>query len=275
MSPSAQPPFLLRTLDALTIDDDDDLLTLPLYLSLKRVVQQAGLRFRVLADGPQARWDRALLFNLTFWGNGDGGGDVLVDAHIQADVVCHVALHHLAGCALHTPDERPTVAAALFGEAVASAFDVYLLGTLLRTAPNARFLETQVPLMAEVAEAAGAHDAAFEGLLADTAANPEAAFESMRALLFDATTALHACATAEAAHEALARFDDHPYGMLLHRFELSTWALHARTYGRHDATEEARVRAADTALRSADAPLRWLEENWLTPALQALASATR
>ena len=43
--------------------------------------------------------DRALLINLTFW-TADAGGDVLVDEHVEADVVAHAAWHHVVARAI-------------------------------------------------------------------------------------------------------------------------------------------------------------------------------
>ena len=67
-------------------------------------------------------------------------------------------------------------AEALFlGEAIASAFDVYLVGRLLGHAPDSSFLETQVPAMAEAAQAAGLPDEELEAMLDGIAADPECA----------------------------------------------------------------------------------------------------
>src|SRR4029079_9066859 len=134
----------------------------------------------------------ALLLNLTFWG-ADAGGDILESDALPADVVAHAAWHHLTAKALGA-----TSADALFlGEAIASAFDVYLVGRLLGHAPRSTFLATQVPAMAESAMAGGLEEDAFEALLGDLAASPERAFAELRELLFDASRALFACSTAE------------------------------------------------------------------------------
>ena len=67
-----------------------------------------------------------------------------------ADVVAHAAWHYLAARALAPAAGRSLSVDALFlGEAIASAFDVYLVGRLLGHAPRSTFLETQVPAMAE------------------------------------------------------------------------------------------------------------------------------
>src|SRR6202012_2696764 len=108
--------------------------------------------------------DRVLFLNLTFWDPGEQG-DVLASDVIPADVVTHVAWHHLARRALDKVGAGTSADALLLGEAIASAFDLHLVGRLLGHAPDAQFLETQVPAMAEVAEAAGLDEAGFEALL--------------------------------------------------------------------------------------------------------------
>jgi hypothetical protein len=149
---------------------------------------------------------------------------------------------------------------------VASAFDVYLVGRLLGHAPRSTFLETQVPAMAEAADAAGLGEDDFERLLQGIADDPDRAFTDLRELLFDATSALFACAGAEEAHAALAAFDTHRFTSLLHRYELSNWVLYARAHG-DDRGDDSRARAVDRALRAEKASLDWLAAKWVAPAL--------
>jgi hypothetical protein len=184
--------LVTRHLDQLVIEDEASFRHVGLYADLKEVLRRDGYEFRVLPESAEGRWDRALLLNLTFWASGEGG-DVLVDDHISADVVAHVAWHHLASRALPSPPSAETL---FLGEAIASAFDVYLVGRLLGHAPRSTFLATQVPAMAEVAAAAGLSDDGFEALLDRIAGDPERAFEDLRELLYDATNALAACSTA-------------------------------------------------------------------------------
>lgn len=257
------PPltFETRTLDALTIEDEDSFGHVALYAALKEVLRRDAYVFRALPASQAGRWDRALCLNLTFWGS-DGGGDVLVDDRIPADVVAHVAWHHLASSALRPPPgERQTADALFLGEAIASAFDVYLVGRLLGHAPRSSFLETQVPAMADAAAEAGASDADFEGLLADIASDPDAAFDDLRALLFDVARDLARCARADDALPVFDSADRHRFGMLLHRFELSNWALYARAYAAPAAGPDPRVAALDRALR--EGGLAWLARAWL------------
>ena len=254
-----------RTIDDLTIDDEESFRHVALYDDLKEVLRRARYSFRILPAGMTGRWDRALFLNLTYWG-ADAGGDVLVDDHLAADVVAHVAWHHLAKGA----SKSTSPAALFFGEAIASAFDLYLVGRLLGHAPRSSFLATQVPAMAEAAERAGLSERAFEKLLGEIAREPERAFEDLRALLFDASTALFACSGAAEALGALAGFDAHRFGPLLHHYELSNWVLYARAHGDH-ATEDATTCQLDRALREAKSPddsLAWLTKNWIDPALR-------
>jgi hypothetical protein len=94
----------------------------------------------------------------------------------------------------------------LFGEAIASAFDLYLVGRLVETAFDSDFVTSQLPIMAEAAEQAGLDEAGFARLVDGVRAAPERAFEELRALLVDVGTALVACHDADAAHDALEGF---------------------------------------------------------------------
>jgi len=267
MSKHEPAVFSHRTLDELTIHDELSFRHVGLYADLKEVLRRAKYPFRVLPKSSAPRADRALLLNLTFWG-ADAGGDVLVDDHIEADVVAHAAWHHLAARATARGlGAQPSVEALFLGEAVASAFDVYLVGRLLGHAPKSTFLETQVPAMADAADAAGLGEDEFELLLQSIAADPDGAFTDLRELLFDATSALFACRGPEEAYAALAAFDTHRFASLLHRYELSNWVLYARAHG-GDRGDDPRSRAVDHALREEKkASLDWLAAKWITPAL--------
>ena len=250
-------------LSELTIEDEESFRHVGLYGDLAALVKKHGVTFRVLpAKG--ASWDRAVFLNLTFWGAVEGG-DVLVDEVIPADVVAHVAWHTLAAAALVEAGTTPSSDALFLGEAIASAFDVYLVGRLVGHAPASTFLETQVPAMADCAAASGLDDDAFDALVAAVAADPERAFEDLRGLLFDATRALFRCSGVDDAHAALARFEDHRFAPLLHRHELSNWVLYARAYAadRDAPTDDARAVAIDHALRAAPESLAWLAKNWV------------
>lgn len=262
------PSFRLATLAELAIDDERSLAHVGLYADLKGVLVRAGYAFRVPREGVLP-WDRAVLYNLVYWDADTPGGDVLVEARVAADVVCHAAWHHLAGAALAPAGARAAPEALLLGEAIASAFDLYLVGRLLGVAPDAELLATQVPAMADVAQASGADEARFEAILADVAAEPEAAFEDLRALLYDAGMALLPAADADAAALALEPYDAHRFAPLLHHYELPSWLLSARARqaAGFDPATAASARAADAAMRAAAVSLDWLERSWVRPAL--------
>jgi hypothetical protein len=253
--------FRSLALNDLTIADERSLRHVGLYDELKQALQRDGYRFRV-PEGGAASWDRVLFLNLTFWDPGEQG-DVLGSDVIPVDVVTHVAWHHLARKALAKAGAGAGADALFFGEAIASAFDLYLVGRLLGHAPDAEMLETQVPAMSEVAEAAGLDEEGFEALLEGIAADPDRAFEDLRELLFDAGTALVACSGVEEAAVALARFDGHRFGSLLHHYELSNWVLYARAHAAGALAPDAAVRAIDAALRAAPIALDWLQAKWL------------
>jgi hypothetical protein len=245
-------------LDDLTIDDERSFAHVALYGRLKQALRASDQRFLVPDPDETISWDRATFLNLTYW----TGADVLCEDHIPADVVAHVAWHHLAKLALKEIPGPPPPSALFFGEAIASAFDVYLIGRLLPNAPDADFIATQVPILSDCADAAGLSEAAFAALLEDVARTPEAAFEELRALLFDVANALYAAPDAPAALAALAAFAGHRFHPLLHHFQLSNWILFARAYG--GPGDDAPVRALDTALRQAPVSLDWMAARWLT-----------
>lgn len=271
---TTRPKLDVRTLDELTIEDESSFRHVALYADLKSVLVASRYPFRVMPEGSTGHWNRAVFLNLTYWGG--GGGDVLVDENLPADVVTHVAWHHLAervrraGGGESTP---PSADALFLGEAIASAFDLYLVGRLLGHAPGSSFLETQVPAMADCAAAAGMSDEGFEELLEGIAKDPERAFEDLRELLFDATTALVACGDVDDAFATLSRFDSHRFAALLHHYELSNWVLYARAYAGGALGPDPRVRAVDASLREASVALDWLVRQWLTPALSAGGSS--
>jgi hypothetical protein len=245
-----------KTLEQLTIVDERSFNKLPIYRDLKEILLVADYRFRVL---PKPNWDRALLLNLTFW-SATGTGDVLPEARLPADVVTHVAWHYLAHQALSSESAY----AMLLGESIASAFDLFLVGSLLRTPTPSTFLSTQVPALAEAAKNAGLSARGFESLLSDIAGDPAAAFADLRSLLMDASWALYESNDVEAAMLRLDALDRHRFAPLLHHYELSTWVLDARA--RAKGRPNKAVIAADRALRDPLA-LDWLVRHWVAPAL--------
>lgn len=254
--------------EALAVDDSEAFAHVGLWADLREIVKRARLPFWVAAEGSaDATWSRALLYNLTFW-NAAEPADVLNEPRVPADVVMHVAWHHLARVHLGSGPARPKVEALFLGEAIASAFDLYLVGRLLDRPGPSEFLETKVTALAEVAAEAGMAEDEFEALLARTAKDPDGAFESLRELLFDATLALFGSRDALEASGRLEHLRCHPHHALLHHYELSNWVLYARAYG--DPSECERSREVDQVLRVRGAgALEWLAHTWVYKSFDA------
>jgi hypothetical protein len=218
-----------RSLSQLAVVDAGPFRHVELWGRLEAAVRASDTVF--LVPGPRQRlsWDRATFLNHVYWG---GDADVLTHPELAADVVAHVGWH--AAVARELGAEARSRAGLLLGEAVASAFDVYLVGRLLGNATDSAFLETQVPAMTEAALEAGASEARVESLFEAMALEPERAFTSLRRLLFDTSLALVAADGVDAALEVLERAEAHPLACLLHHFALPTWVLFARAYGAGD-----------------------------------------
>jgi hypothetical protein len=255
------------SLDEVTIDDERSVAHVALYGRLKQALRRSGHRFQMPAAGVKVSWDRVLFLNLTYFG-GENGADVLCDDHIPADVVAHVAWHHVVARQLarsagsRTEPTPPSASALLFAESIASAFDLYLVGRLIDNAPDSDFIVTQVPLMAECAREAGVSETAFADLLQEVSRNPERAFEDMRVLLLDAATGLLPCRGAIEAQAVLEGFAGHRFERILHHFQLSNWILYARAYADPRGSDPA-VAEADATLRRAPISLDWLDQNWI------------
>jgi hypothetical protein len=232
-------------LQDLTITDAAAFRRVPYYAALRDTLIEAKYRFRVLQQGARAksprRWDRALFLNLAYWGTDARDGDILPEARIPADVVAHAAWHHLVANALHpalqTSDAQhsaaaPSAQALFFGEAVASAFDVFMMGILLQTAPNASFLKTEIPAMSETAQAAGLSQAGFARLLSFMAERPALAFGELWQLLFSLSEQLFEATDANAALAILNANEAQRFAPILHRFEFANWVLYARAHTR-------------------------------------------
>lgn len=267
----AQRTFSTVTLDALSIDDERAFEHMALYAPLARVVRESGLTFRVAPAGsPQATWARTLFLNLTFW-HGDDASDVLSERRVPADVVAHIAWHHLAKGAL--AGASSSAEAMLLGESIASAFDLYMVGTLLAAQQECDFLASQMDAITAALEDAG-YDERDAALRFERAAmDPAGAFESLRALLFDVSTALLEARSLDEATAVFDRFESHPDTPLLHHYELSNWILHCKAYADGDAISAQIARDTHIALREAGSSIQWLDERWLRPALAALDRA--
>lgn len=255
-------------LDELTVVDDALFSRIAVYRALRRHLREHGYTFQVASEPGTLSWDRALFLNLTFW-TPQEGADVLCDEQLPADVLAHVALHHLVTTQIHpSADARPSPKALFFGESIASAFDLYLVGRLLESAPDCDFITTQVPLMSEAAEQAGVSESEFAALLEEVAADPDRAFEDLRTLLLDVTQALLSCHGIRDALAVLERFSSHRFGCLLHHLQLSNWVLYARAHATPDATQDARVDQLNQQLRDASSSVEWIGKHWLAASVE-------
>ncbi len=253
-------PLRTLSLSELSIEDEGSFRHVGIYRELKQAMLARGMRFLIPNEGSGVEsYESVLLLNLAFW-SPDEAAEVLVDDRLTADQLAHNAWHRLAHVALG--EHARTAEGLLLAECVASAFDVYAVGRLVGHAVESDFLETQVPAMRDAAEAAGLSQAGFEALLGRMVENPERAFEDLRQLLFDTTSALVAAPTVGRAAEILAANSKHPMAPLLHHYELPTWVLYARAYGTSQGPCEA-VRAIDRELRAAVDPIAWLETHWI------------
>ena len=250
--------FSRVTLDELRIGDERSMRKLALYLRLKQRLVADAYRFRVSDE--RIGWDRAALLNLSFW-SPDDTADVIVERALPADVVMHVAWHHVARRGLGRAGN--TVDGMLLGESIASAFDAYVIGRLLTDAPRSPILESQVEAMRDSLPLTGP---ALGRLLAVLAADPNRAFGSLRAFLFDVATSLSRARGIDDAARRLAAVDAHEFASLLPHYNVSNWVLHSRAYGPPiGAKIDARIARIDRALRKAPIGLDWIEREWLRP----------
>lgn len=255
--------LLTVTLRDLTIDDERSLQHVGIYRDLKQVMLDDAQSFRVPAGRVALPWARALFLNLTWW-SAATPSDVLCERRIPADALAHAAWHHLARCAF---SDGPVSADALFmGEAIASAFDLYLVGRVLPIAPESEFIESQVPALTDAALDAGMPEESVEAMLHSTVEDPDGAFEGLRALLFDACVALLPARGVDEAAAILEGFEGRPFASLLHHYELSNWILFARANCPDGLlAPDPRVRELDRALRAASSSIELLDQRWLQP----------
>jgi hypothetical protein len=246
------------TLDQLHIRDEAALLGMPVYRALKRRLLADGYRFRVPAPGEDPPgWGRTVFLNLTWW-NAAEAQDVLEGPEIDADVVAHVGWHHCLRA--HLGADAASADGLFFGEAVASAFDLYLIGGTLGVAPGSTLLETQVPLLVDTLADAGLDAEDAQALLEDIAEDPVRAFEDLRALLFGLGTSLVHAKGVDEAVERLHAVRRHRFAPLVHRFELSNWLLYARAWAPDALGPRPRLRQLDRELRDSPNPLALLCE---------------
>lgn len=256
-------PLISHGFADLRIDDEPAFGHVGLYGRLKAALASSGHVFLVPDDGTWVGGDRALFLNQTYWA-ADASADVLAEASLTADEVTHIALHGLAKRAIVGGAAPRSPRAFLFAESIASAFDLYLIGRLLRNRPDSAFIETQVPIIRDAAEDGGLHPDDFADLLGEIVDAPEQAFEDLRRLLFDTASRLLECRGPIGGQAAMEAVVDHRFAPLLHHYQLANWVLFCRAYGTADPGEEARVDELDAAMRAAPDALAWLEANWLT-----------
>ena len=247
-------------LSALRVEDEHDFAGISLYGRLKRVLLDAGVQYRVVAAGSElARWDHVLLLNHGFW-SPEQPDDVLEGRVLTADVVAHRAWHHLVAQALG--GGARSVEGLMVGESIASAFDAYMLGSLLRDRPRAAMLETQMPAMTDAMSEAGLSEGDCSALLTRFADDPHVAFKQLMGLLYEVGTALCHCEDAEAAAAVLVAASSHPLAPLLHHYQVANWVLYSRAYASEDA-DGSTAAALAAELLSTEDPLSDLVERWL------------
>jgi len=261
------PPFRRLAVSEVSIRGERAFSGIAPYALLKRMLVRDAFAFRLPGTADP---DRVLFLNLTFW-NAAESSDLLVEDVVDADVLAHAGWHHAARRALAGP-LPPTAAAMFLGESVASAFDLYVIGTMLATGRSNAYLRGQVPAISAAARCAGLSDEDLEALFGSVAADPDRAFEDLRQLLFDASCALERCGDIDSAAGVLGGFAGHRFVGLLHHFALSSWVLYARAYAGPAVEGDAAV-AMDAALRSSPTSLGWLTEHWLSRSTGPAAAA--
>jgi hypothetical protein len=257
----------LRTLSLseLSLDDHESLQHIEVYRDLRQVMLDDAQTFRAPPKGQSLSWSRALFLNLTWW-SAAAPSDVLCEDRLPADALAHAAWHHLARRAFA---DGPLSADAMFlGEAIASAFDLYLVGRTLPVAPESDFITTQVPAISDAALDAGMSEDEVEAMLQSVVDDPEGAFEGLRALLFDACASLLHARDIDDAAARLEALDGHRFAPLLHHYEVSNWILFARANAPDGLAPDARVRALHASLSASPASVDWLHHHWVKPRLK-------
>lgn len=268
-APRREGAFEVRHLGDLEIVDDELLQAVPHYDVLKAVVAASGVAFRVMPEEASARSDQALLLNVVFW-DASLVDDVIERPAVGAYSLPHIAWHYLASRELRRAGSAAlSVDAQILGEAIASAFDLFTLGHLLRAAPTHALTKALVDGVQGPALAAGRSLDVLRGLLAGVRDEPEAAFADLRELLFVATRALYDAETSSDAFEVLQQVDEHPLGCVFFRHRVADWLLQIRAS--KGAAEDPETQAFAAALGEQPAPIAWLLERWLRPEERAAA----
>ena len=254
--------MLLRVrLSDLIVPDEAAYEDFPLWAKLKaRLVEQEVEMYLADPASSNRHWADTALINHTVL-LPRGATEILHDRNVPADALMHTAWHHAGVEAMGALSS--SAEGLLLGESVASAFDAFVVGTLLRTeSEHPSALDTQVPAMAEAAAAGGGSPEDFEALLHRMAEDPEGSFEELRELLFDVSMGLLRADGVDAADEVLSNVHGHVFAPILHHYDLSIWVLYARAFGK-DLKAHASLRKIDVALREESHPLAWLESHWL------------
>ena len=230
---------------------DPSLLRIPVVEALLTRLADDRVRFLVPARGRAGEGTTDFL-NRTFW---TSAGDVLASREAPVDVLAHAAWHHVVRAAA----PKASVEGALIGEAIASAFDLYLVGAALRVAPDAELLATQVPRLAEAAADGGMKERAFATVLKDAARDPERIFGELYALLADAGLKLARVDDPMLAARVVDTLAARRLGPLLFHYDVSGWLLHARAHATTRAADPA-ARAIDRTIRRAKRPITALAD---------------
>jgi len=201
----------------LEVRDERAMESLPIYRSLKSALRDGDVRF-LLTEDPIDHADAARVLNLAFWDPATEM-EVLSEPSLSADQLAHNAWHFVVHRGLGEAANSP--AGLLLAESIASASDLYWVGSLIGEVGESEFLETQVPAMSDAAFAAGYEESVVEEILHDAAQSPASAFESLRELLFDTAYRLYSADGIEDAAEILREGAEHPMGALLHHYEIS------------------------------------------------------
>jgi hypothetical protein len=262
--------FETRHLDELDVHEQPALRKVPYYEELKEVLRQGRVPFRLFPEASRARADHALLLNVVFW---DAGAvdDIIERPLVGAYSIPHIAWHYLTARALAPAPGRLSAGGWVLGESIASAFDLFLLGHLLREDPGAPTARVIVDRLHAAVLRAGGSDDQMRSLAGGARDDPEAAFADLRELLFVGTQALLECERSDDAFAVLRQIDAQPLGCLFHAYRVADWVLQVKASGAK--RDDEAVDRLDAELRAQRAPVAWLIDRWLTPAERAKGAA--
>lgn len=171
----------------------------------------------------------ARLMNLIAW-EADAGIEFLDEESVFADQIVHMGLHHW----VHEETGSRSAADVLFGEALASGVDLYLVGKLAAAGEETEFLSDTLASFADFFEMYTGETASLEALVEDAVEDP---FQTMLLLvrfLYQAGSAM-LCSDIEQGITQLKSALAGPLGPLAHHYNLANWVLHIR--GRFQSTD--------------------------------------